>query len=303
MTVLLLPDRKQLTTSPISNWLARGDRLPDQPAGDESLLRSVFEFDGPLAVAALTRQLDVGDAGDAQWLRADPAWVRADMMTARMFAHGELGLSSQEIAALAPDLAALFVDHGLVFDAPTPTRWYSRCPDDVQLPTFADPAEAIGDDLKLHLPQGPAGKRWRVLTNDLQILLHNHPVNERRVARGAAAVNSVWLWGGGRVPSQVRTQATSIRSDDVIVRALAKLAGERDLPSVHHVGDLVADDAQTVIDLRHHRDESLRSSLAAIAADSLKRRGTLFELRLASGERIRYRPYHRWRIWRSEAIR
>lgn len=303
MTILLLPERKHIIASPIGLWLARGDHLPDQPPGDEALLRSVFEFEGALSVAALTRQHDVGDAGDAQWLRADPAWVRADMMTARMFAHGELGLSAQEVVALTPDLTELFAEHDLVFDAPTPTRWYLRCPDDLQLPPFVDPDDAIGDDLKLHLPQGAAGKRWRVLTNDLQILLHNHPVNERRVARGAAAVNSLWLWGGGRLPAHVRTAATLIHADDIVVRALAGQVAERGRPALAAIGEPIGDRPQKVVDLRHQRGESLQSSLTTIAANTVLQHGTPIDLRLNSGERYRYRSRHRWRFWRPDAKR
>jgi hypothetical protein len=31
-------------------------------------------------------------------------------------------------------------------------------------------------------------------------LLHEHPVNQAREARGDLPVNSLWLWGGGRLP-------------------------------------------------------------------------------------------------------
>ena len=37
----------------------------------------------------------------------------------------------------------------------------------------------------------------RALVNELQMLLHEHPVNEQRAAHGQPTVNSVWLWGAG----------------------------------------------------------------------------------------------------------
>lgn len=301
MTILLLPERKHLAASPIDTWLARGDRLPDQPPGDEALLRGVFRFDGPLAAAALTRHFDVGDAGTAQWLRADPAWVRADMMTARMFAHGELGLSAGEIAALFPDLAVLFAEHDLVFDAPTPTRWYLRCPDDLALPDFVDPDDAIGDDLKLHLPQGPAGKRWRVLTNELQILLHNHPVNRRRVGRGAAVVNSLWLWGGGRLPASVHADVAAAYSDDPPMLALARLAGIPCPPieTFDSAGFATPSAGRdSVLDLR---DAGIAGSAAAgwlATPGRLPAHPRDVRLRLRCGLRSHYCHRHRWRYWR-----
>ena len=37
--------------------------------------------------------------------------------------------------------------------------------------------------------------------NEAQMILHTHPVNAEREARGMPAVNSVWLWGGGTLPA------------------------------------------------------------------------------------------------------
>jgi hypothetical protein len=33
------------------------------------------------------------------------------------------------------------------------------------------------------------------------MLLHEHPVNQQREARGAPVVNALWLWGGGTLPA------------------------------------------------------------------------------------------------------
>ena len=52
-------------------------------------------------------------------------------------------------------------------------------------------------NLRECLPGGRDAVRVRALVNELQMLLHEHPVNERRAARGLPAVNSVWLWGAG----------------------------------------------------------------------------------------------------------
>ena len=42
--------------------------------------------------------------------------------------------------------------------------------------------------------------RFRAELNELQMLLHEHPVNQAREARGELPVNSLWLWGGGSLP-------------------------------------------------------------------------------------------------------
>lgn len=300
---LLLDERRYLSSPLLDSWLARGDRLEDQSAGTESLLRSVFNVDGPLAVAALTRQKDVGDAGDALWLRADPAWIRADLNSARMFAHGELGLSADDVAALTPDLSQLFAEHGFAFNAPTPTRWYLRCPDQLDLPAFADPDTARGDDLKLHMPPDAAGKRWRVLINDVQVMLHNHPVNERRIATGKVAVNSLWLWGGGRMPSSVASNASLYAGDDSVTRALASAAliPVRDIESlVDSIRAQSTSATSAILDLRHLRGDDLIAMLDRLSHNAARVNLYPVNINLASGERVLYRAWHRLRFWRTQ---
>ena len=62
-----------------------------------------------------------------------------------------------------------------------------------------------------------------------QMLLHAHPVNEAREARGEPAVNSLWLWGAGRAPS-ARSSWRSVAADDPAVLGAARLAGARHRP-------------------------------------------------------------------------
>ena len=306
---VLLPEWKRCVASTVvangilSHWLARGDRLEAQPAGIEHAIRELFEFRGKaFPAAALSRQVDAGDAAGSTWLRADPAHVRADMTTARMLACGELGLTASECEEIAKALKPLFGDSGFEFDARLPNRWYLRAAIGSALPECASPDEAMGDDLKLHLPQGASGKRWRQLYNESQIILHNHPVNQRRAARGAVSVNSLWFWGAGVLPDWVRSPLTRIFSDGVEIRGLAALAG---IP-VDEIGMDGIGQTQTrqsgaawLIDLGELRAEVLEQG-GLQPLDQALRRGEIgsVELMFASGERMRYRAAHRYRVWR-----
>ncbi|MGB3048458.1 MAG: phosphoglycerate mutase, partial [Dokdonella sp.] len=148
---VLLPEWKrcvasaQVANGTLSRWLARGNRLESSPAGIEQAIRDLFEFGGrAFPAAALSRQVDVGDAAGSLWLRADPAHLRADMTTARMLACGELGLSASETGELAKALKPLFGDAGFEFDARLPNRWYLRAAMAAELPQCATPDEAMG---------------------------------------------------------------------------------------------------------------------------------------------------------------
>ena len=86
-------------------------------------------------------------------------------------------------------------------------------------------ARAAGRDVE---PRGAAAaRRAATLLNEAQMVLHAHPVNEAREARGEPAVNSVWLWGAGRAPRSKRTRWQSVSADDPVALGLARVAGAR----------------------------------------------------------------------------
>jgi hypothetical protein len=83
------------------------------------------------------------------------------------------------------------------------------------------------------LPQGDAALDWHRVINEAQMVLHEHAVNAAREARGAATVNSVWLWGGGTAPAIGRPPYEAAWGDDALTRSLAAAAGM----AQHHLPD------------------------------------------------------------------
>lgn len=307
---MLLPAIDRLRTSPalangiLARWLSRADHLPIANSGTEALWRSVITWPGrTLPTAALTRAFDGGDALSANWLRADPAHVRADMSTARMLACGEVGLNIEETRAIERDLKPLFGDAGMLFDALRPDRWYLRALSATDWPNGADPDDVLGDDLKLHLPAGAAGKRWRLLFNEAQMILHQHAVNTARAARGAVSVNSLWFWGGGSLPVSVASPYRAVLTDQPALTTLAHIAGMRVVPATRssfaELAELPSPERTAIIDLAHLRDIALESEWLA-PIERAVRRGAVRDvvLAFASGERVHVRSRDRWRFWR-----
>jgi hypothetical protein len=282
-------------------WTSRGDRLADAAPGRVAALRECFEFIGTgMPTAALSRSLDSSDAASALWLRADPAWVAADAVTLRLLACGNMDLSPSDSEQLARSLKPMFGDAGFPLEATTPSRWYLRCPRGAQLPAFSPPADALGDDIARHLPEGQGAQRWQHLLNEAQVILHNHPVNAERSRRGQTPVNSLWFWGAGMLPEWVRTTYAVVVSGDDIVHVLAQLAS---VPVADGLADAVAAataDARILLDLDPPADPSAREDAWQETIEHALAGRVIGEIRLnfASGERYRYVRRHRWRFWR-----
>ena len=287
----------------IARVLGRAD-VDTQAAGRRAqLARHVDLPDGTWPLAALSRQVDAGDAGTdgSVWLRADPAWLRPDINGVRLMGHGDtLGLTQADVDALLPDLQAMFAESGFALDAPSPTRWYLRLPADTRVPAFPDPSEALGTDLAEHEDSGVDARRWRALGNEAQILLHNHSWNATRAAAGKPPVNALWFWGGGTLPdARIDTHGRHARvfTDDATLHALAAIATSAEpMPSAWpDLRDAVLLDLTGMRDLRRLQDDWLRPALAALSAGRI---GALV-LDDEDGHVRTLRRWHRLRVWRS----
>ncbi|MDR3389767.1 MAG: phosphoglycerate mutase [Rudaea sp.] len=302
---LLLPALARIESvgSPaiLERWIARGNALADAKAGREAGLRECFEFTGKtLPSAALTRSMDSSDAAGALWLRADPAYAVADAVTVRMLASAIGDLSQDESDQLARALRPLFGDAGFPLETATPARWYLRCPSGSRLPQFAEPEDVLGDDMLRHLPRGDNDRQWRHLLNEAQVILHNHPVNVRRIAQGQMPATSVWFWGAGMLPQWVRSPFTRVCSGDDVVIALARLATVAvAAPEPLAVLDFDVHDT-LLLDLADIRDPAVLEQQWLQPLDAALRRRYLntLSLRFADGARTTVKPLHRWRFWR-----
>lgn len=297
---VLLPTRAACADiDALAQALARADRQPDAAPGYLATLAAHFQWPGTqLPVAALLREHAAGDAVGASWLCADPAYVQPDINGARMLACGTLDIDRSEAEALARELKPVFGDSGALLETTTPARWHLRLPAGAVLPAFATPEEVLGADLFEHLPPGPEGRRWRQLFNEAQVILHQHPVNAARRARGAMPANSLWFWGGGALPAWIKTPLARVASDDPLARALAARAGVgSETPRPELLAQ--AHDGATLFDLERIAPDVLAQAWLPALFDALAR-GRVTELRFAfaSGERFCLARWHRLRFWR-----
>lgn len=298
--VLLLPERRrfagQAISKDVATLLGRADVLPLQSAGERAqLLRHFDLLPRCWPMAAITRQADQGDATGRGWLRADPVFIRPEMMGARLMAWGNLGLSAEEAEGFLQPLRPVFGDAGFPISATAPERWYLELPPDTRLPDFPLPIDALGGDMLAYLPEGNDARRWRSLANEAQVILHNHPRNQARISAGMPPVNSLWFWGGGRLPDSVRCDYTSMAGAEDELLALAKLSGARLQPS---------ETGSTLVDLRRQRDwAGVENAHVLPGVASFKRRYGSLLLDFADGSCFQMTASQRWRLLRRPIAR
>jgi hypothetical protein len=162
----------------------------------------------PLPAGALTAN------APGFWLRADPVHLR--VTGDKLVLIPVSGLTSAEARRLVETLNRHFGGTP-EFRAEHPDRWVMRgSPAELDAPPAS---ELAGQDIDPHLPRGA----WPALLNEIQMALHEHPVNESR----ELPVNSVWLWGAGELPAKAAGPWRSVTADEPVALGLARAAGIR----------------------------------------------------------------------------
>ncbi len=212
--------------------LARGRRTSDEAMSLEAWLAEAFEGDpeAEIPAGALTLSATGGTPADSAWMRADPAHLRLNRDQLVLVPALAFPIKPIEAEALVATLNSHFAGE-LTFYPVLADRWCVR----VESPLAGElrmrtPIEVAGKDINRHLPTGDIATRWHALLNEMQMVLHEHEVNEAREARGEPVVNSVWLWGAGALPDDVAGPFQSVTADDPLAIGYAKAAGMRNRP-------------------------------------------------------------------------
>ncbi|MFV1998352.1 MAG: hypothetical protein ACC641_10120 [Acidiferrobacterales bacterium] len=210
-------------------WLlGRADNTANCHSGSaEACIFQLFGVDtGPdrdPPVAAVTRVLDMGVVDNAWWMRADPVHLMPHGDALVLSAGNDLSISQDEADQLVREILDVFHHDGWVLKAPRPDCWYLQLLDMPELRT-TPLSNVVGHNIYPALPAGQDGKKWHTILNELQIMLHTSAVNVEREAKGLPTVNSLWFWGGGRLPTLKENDWTEFWGEDAVGSALARLS-------------------------------------------------------------------------------
>ncbi|MBS0387677.1 MAG: hypothetical protein JSR15_04280 [Proteobacteria bacterium] len=215
----------------LEQWLVRGDVLP-ATGGWRTWLWREFALksalvDEPAAPAAVAAAAVPKLPLDKPLWFATPVHFVAGLDTVRLHPAGLVELDAAEQQQLATDFARVFAGSGFALHA-TGRRELLLAgggPVAGAIARSDDPAMWLGADPRSGFPAGAHAAELRRLGAEVEMWLHEHPVNRARAARGQLAANALWLWGGGApaVIGAVRAAPAAVAwADDLFVDGLAQ---------------------------------------------------------------------------------
>ena len=211
----------------LETMLGRGRRTKTPGGSLERWLADAYRIgsqqDFPLAPLSLSG--DGSEPGDGWWIQADPVHLKVHGDRLILAETSRFTVTRDEAQQFVTMLNSHFEAEGITFVAPHPQRWYACLKSEPRVLTFPT-GEVAGKSVDQFLPAGADGPRWRSAFNEAQMLLHQHPGNEKREARGELTINSVWFWGAGCM--SVPTAAApfdAVCSDHPLAKGLALASG------------------------------------------------------------------------------
>jgi hypothetical protein len=194
-------------------WLARW-------AGRDDLARVP-----PSVVAAAGASSQT--AGNLDTWIATPLHLAAGLTTLHFDIRGILRLAREELEELALDFRRSFHDAGSQLLPLESGEFVLHQP---TIPSVAttEPARIAASGVAEALPRGEGAPHLRRLGGEIEMWLHEHPVNRARSARDELAVSTLWIWGGGVGTPVARTAVETLPrayGSDSYLHGLWQLSG------------------------------------------------------------------------------
>jgi hypothetical protein len=178
---------------------------------------------GTYPSAAVIRTGATGERASGFWLRAQPIHFAAglDRLTTVPL-QGAARMSDAERQALSPTLVEHLQSTDIQLHEGAEGEWLLHSAEALQVQTVTPQFAASNPHAEI-LPRGRDAGGLRRLMTELQMLLHEHPVNAQRQARGLPALNAIWIHGEGMLSDVKAESLPAASGDDVYLRGVYRL--------------------------------------------------------------------------------
>jgi hypothetical protein len=270
--------------------------------------------EAPACVAAAV--LANAPADRAVWLATPLHWV-AGLTSLHVDRRSVLRLSGADSEQLAASFRDTFRGSGFELHPLAAGELLVAGPAQLAQATTTEPARMLLMPVAESLPAGEGASALRRLSAEIEMWLHDHPVNDARARRGAPPLATLWLWGGGVAAASRATASREVIAaafgSEAYVRGLWRLGGGETRPMpvdwAAMIGEPHAPRALAVVEVAEllHANASWRldDALAEIDRRLLSpslaalQRGELERLVLLANDRsLAVRAADRLRFWR-----
>ncbi|MGA8259232.1 MAG: hypothetical protein WB783_03365 [Arenicellales bacterium] len=206
-----------------AHWKKRGRFLDLVDLDGDALLARAFGIEGTLPAPAPLHYLGAtGREPRGYCLFAYPVYLHARREQLILMAGREFEPTEAESRVLVARLQEHFPDWRV--ERTADGMWFVMVDADPQLETSAL-RDVLGENINDHLPSGPDAMEWHRILNEVQMLLFDSEVNCEREAAGSPALNSLWFWGGGRLPDVTISRWNRVVSNDPVALGIGRRAG------------------------------------------------------------------------------
>ncbi len=224
---------QKLELPALQTLLAKSDRFPVKQQSFHQQAAFLYHQSGALPVAATEASIELEDFDPKHfWLKVDPVQMIPDRDTLVLFSSKHIAIDKDESKALIEAFNQHFAQDGVELKWGSANNWFLSIVQPVDIHTT--PLNYVDErPVNEFYPTGNAAQYWRQLINEAQMLFYTHPVNENRREKGWPEINSVWVWGEGKIDaSKIHPRPDAkIWSDNLYLKGLAKQTQSDQSPS------------------------------------------------------------------------
>ncbi len=294
----------------LNHFLRYASSLPNRAFSIDAILHDIL-LSGEQGVAADGLALAQAVAGDeslpaTRLLLFKAVHLRPGLHNALIVPIEETEKNLEDILLIIKDLSHLFKVDCDIKEALQ--GLYLMRLENIEAPRFYPHfLSVLGKPANPYILQTREHLSWYRLLNEMQMFMHQHEVNQQRMARGEPAINSLWCWGAGELPRAARLPQAWY-CDDVLLQRYAASLGI-DVQPLREIGAAPAGADCIVVDLRlleclktgsaHSLDALLQEIDGNLLQPLLQRIGR-GRLRLRAGHEFDYEigANSRLRFWR-----
>jgi len=150
----------------------------------------------PVPAYAQSGSTQNGATQNVAWM-ATPMHLIAGMTSVHVDRRSILRLDAADQTTLAADFQRVFHDSGFHL-SPLEAGDFLMLGPEMPRAETREPARALGGSM---VQRSDTSIALRRLGAEIEMWLHDHPINDTRRRRGELPVTSLWLWGAGAIPA------------------------------------------------------------------------------------------------------